>query len=202
MTRADRLKLVRQLRSDGMSQRAIAKRLKVSKDTVRRDFERLDAESAPDAEPGDEPLTGPDDAEAPQVSAGDRPDTGDGGAPQDEPPGEPHPAPDDAGAPRDEPVAQLPRRLSADRLDIDMSRRPGLRRDLALLAQTGCTAEQLVVTAVRVLAAGYQKGLAAGDVLPHQPFQVTRLSVAALALPGPRVPPVPSPAPAAPGGSS
>lgn len=190
MTRADRLKLVRQLRGEGMSQRAIAKRLKVSKDTVRRDFERLDVEGAPDdapvAEPDDEPSTVPDDADAPQVSTGDRSDSGEGDAPRDEPPGEP--------------VAQLPRRESAARLDIDLSRRPGLRRDLALLAQTGCTAEQLVVTAVRVLAAGYQQGLAAGDVQPGRPFAVTRLSVAALALPGPRVPPVPSAA--TPGGSS
>ncbi|MFI7137222.1 helix-turn-helix domain-containing protein [Streptomyces massasporeus] len=186
MTRADRLELVRQLRHEGMSQRAIAKRLKVSKDTVRRDFERLDAEDAPDDEPPGEPSTTPDDADAPQVSAGDQPDNGGDGAPRDEPPGEP--------------VAHLTRRASADRLDIDLRRRPGLRRDLALLAQTGCTAEQLVVTAVRVLAAGYQQGLAAGDVLPGRPFSVTRLSVAALALPGPRVPPVPSPA--TPGGSS
>lgn len=181
MTRADRLKLVRQLRTEGMSQRAIAKRLKVSKDTVRRDFERLDAEPAPDdeppTEPDDEPSTTADDVEAPQVSAGDRPDSDEDDAPRDEPPGEP--------------VAQLPRRMSADRLDIDLRHRAGLRRDLALLAQTGCTAEELVVTAVRVLASGYKQGLAAGDVLPGRPFAVTRLSVAAMTLPGPRVPPVP-----------
>ena len=190
MTRADRLKLVRQLRVEGMSQRAIAKRLKVSKDTVRRDVERLDAEGAPDdeplAEPDDEPSTTPDDADAPQDSDGDRPDSGEDGAPRDEPPGEP--------------VAHLPRRVSATELVIDLSRRPGLRRDLALLAQTGCTAEELVVTAVRVLAVGYRQGLAAGDVQPGRPFAVTRLSVGPLALPGPRVPPVPSPA--TPGGSS
>ncbi|WP_228915968.1 HTH domain-containing protein [Streptomyces sp. DH20] len=169
MTRADRLKLVRQLRDEGLSQRAIAKRLKVSKDTVRRDFERLDAEGAPDDEPGDEPPAMPDDEAAPQVSQGDQPDSGEDGAPGDEPPGEP--------------VAQLPRRVRSGRLEMDLSHWPGLRRDLALLAQTGCTAEELVATAVRVLAVGYQQGLAAGVVQPGLPFNVTRMSVGPLPLP-------------------
>ncbi|EPD63149.1 helix-turn-helix domain-containing protein [Streptomyces sp. HGB0020] len=188
MTRADRLVLVRQLRDEGLSQRAIAKRLKVSKDTVRRDFERLDAQDAPDSEPdtkpGDEPLVQPESEAAPQASEAAATDSGTDSAPDAEPP--------------TEPVAQLPRRTGAGRLEMDLSQWPGLRRDLALLAQTGCTPEELVATAVRVLASGYKQGLAAGDVQPGRPFAVTRLSVAALSLPGRRVPPVPGahPAPA------
>jgi len=180
VTRADRLTLVRQLREEGLSQRAIAKRLKVSKDTVRRDFERLDAEGEPHTETGDEPPPPPQTEPAPQVSEGDAAATGMDGAPDAEPTGAP--------------VAQLPRRTSAGRLDMDLRQWPGLRRDLAQLAQTGCTEEELVATAVRVLAAGYRQGLAAGDVQPGRPFAVTRLSVAALSLPGRRVPPVARPA--------
>lgn len=183
MTRADRLTLVRQLREEGLSQRAIASRLHVSKDTVRRDFARLDAQDAPDSEPDTEPRgeppVRPDSEAAPQASKGDVQDSAPDSAPGTEPPAEP--------------AAALPRRTGAGRLEMDLRHWPGLRRDLALLAQTGCTPEELVAAAVRALAVGYRSGLAAGDVQPGRPFSVTRLSVAALSLPGPRIPPVDRP---------
>ncbi|MGW3417029.1 HTH domain-containing protein [Streptomyces phaeochromogenes] len=166
MTRTDRLTLVRQLKEEGLSQRAIAKRLKVSKDTVRRDLERLASMDEPD----DAPPAAPDDQDAPQVSTVDA----GGSAP--------------TGAPQGAPLAQLPRRSDVDRLDIDLRRRPGLRRDLAYLAQIGSTPEELVATAVRVLAVGHRTAVAAGDIEPGRPFNITGLSVAALPVPGPRVP--------------
>ncbi|MFH9011205.1 hypothetical protein ACH4C6_07495 [Streptomyces sp. NPDC017943] len=186
MTRADRLELVRQLRVEGLSQRAIAKRLKVSKDTVRRDFDLLDAEDAPGGEPGDEPPTSPDDPGAPQVTAGDRPESEADGAPGDEPPGEP--------------VAQLPRREPGGRLVVDLAGRSGLRRDLADLgAHIDRSPQDLVEMAVHALAVGYRQGVKAGDVLPGRPFQITRVSVASLGLPGRRIPAMRT-APAAPDG--
>lgn len=180
MTRADRLTLVRQLAEEGLSQRAIAKRLKVSKDTVRRDLERIPAE----AEPGDAPPGEPETADAPQVSAveaeQDAPEDAPLHAP-DAPVSElwdaPLHEPDETDAPRDEPAAHLPRRVAHQRLEMDLAGRPALRRDLALLAQSGRTVEELVHQAVVTLAFGYRQALARGELAPGETFLVTGLTV-------------------------
>ncbi|MCZ4609716.1 helix-turn-helix domain-containing protein [Streptomyces sp. Lzd4kr] len=154
MTRADRLTLVRQLDEEGLSQRAIAKRLKISKDTVRRDLERLAARD----EPGDEPPADTPVPDAPQVS-GDM----SGKA-----------APD--GAPLAEPVAQLPDPLAG----IDVSQCAGLSHDLALLAQTGRTPEELVYQAVVAMAHAYRQARARGVIESGVPFVAHSMQLAPL----------------------
>jgi hypothetical protein len=185
-----RARLARLLQEEpGLTRKEIAQRLGLKKDTLRRDLAALEEERAHSAGQSvqNAPAHGPADSEhapapaAPQVSNGSAPPA--------------HEASADAAhtgdpdAQRAQP-AQLPRREAGGQLVIDLSRRPGLLRDLAVLAQVGMSAQDLVETAMHVLAVGYRQGLAAGDVLPNRPFQVTRLSVASLGLPGPRVPPV------------
>ncbi|AVV46433.1 HTH domain-containing protein [Streptomyces sp. ID05-04B] len=174
MTRTDRRTLVRQLSEQGLTRRAIAERLGVSKDTVRRDLEAIAREDEPDGAPHD----APDEPDAPQVSDPDEPD----GAPQDAPPAEPDSddEPNDAApdAPA-EPVAQLPRRVSPQRLEIDLRQWPALRRDLAVLASTGLALEEAIAQAVGVLAAGYRQGLAQRRIVPG-PFVVRGMTVGPL----------------------
>ncbi|WP_329338546.1 helix-turn-helix domain-containing protein [Streptomyces sp. NBC_00663] len=158
MTRADRLTLVRQHRAEGLSQRQIAQRLGISKDTVRRDFRRIDAEGAPDDAPPTELPT----AVAPQASVGDA----EVGAPEGAPPGEP--------------VAQLPRRVADPLAGMDVSQWRALRRDLAILAQTGSTAESLVHQAVVAMAHAYRQALARGDIEPRVPFLVSEVRLTPL----------------------
>ncbi|MFI8531089.1 hypothetical protein ACIGMX_12650 [Streptomyces aquilus] len=162
MTRADRLTLVRQLREEGLSQRATAKRLKISKDTVRRDWELLDAEAAPD----DAPPGAPDDADAPQASEG----AAEQRAPVDAPPGEPVAQEADDRAPQDAPLP--PRVAQPEVIHLDAA----MRRDLAVLAPTGHLPQDLVRTALAVLAAGYRDGVRAGVIAPG-PFTVLGVHV-------------------------
>lgn len=187
MTRTDRRTLVRQLSQQNLSQRQIAARLGISKDTVRRDLEAIEREG----EPGDAPPAAPDDADTPQVSEGDEPE----GAPQDAPPAEPDDVREAHDAAPGAPVAQLPRRVSAARVEIDLRQWPGLRRDLAVLADGGFDDPvDAIAQAVKVLATGYRQGLAQRRIIPG-PFVVRHLVVG---------PPMPDqllprrPAPAAP----
>ncbi|MFK0155398.1 DeoR family transcriptional regulator [Streptomyces sp. NPDC090493] len=190
MTRADRRTLVRQLAGEDMSQRQIAARLGVSKDTVRRDL----AELASEDEPQDAPDDALDDPDAPQVTEA----VPDMGAPQDEPPAAPESPASAARAAEGAPPA-LPRRIPAhDRLavDIDLARWPKLRTALAELATTGVDTERLIVQALVTLAAGYRQGVAAGDTPYGHPFHVRLISVGP-PEPGHAVPR--RPAPPAPG---
>ncbi|MER6532989.1 helix-turn-helix domain-containing protein [Streptomyces sp900105755] len=169
MTRADRLTLVRQHRAEGMSQRQIAKRLGVSKDTVRRDLEQIASRDETPAETDD----APDDPDAPQVAAASTV----GDAPAVEPPGEP-----ESLAPAIRPVADappvLPRRIPVGhRLVLDLERSPSLRRGLAELAATGLSPEALVAQAVAVLAVGYREGVARGRIRSDAPFLVRGMTV-------------------------
>ncbi|MEU2992558.1 hypothetical protein ABZ772_19720 [Streptomyces griseoincarnatus] len=72
------------------------------------------------------------------------------------------------------PVAELrlPRREAQPLAGIDVSQWPALRRDLAVLAQCGRSAEALVHQAVAALAHQYGRALARGDLVPGQPFVV------------------------------
>lgn len=150
MTRADRRTLVRQLHEEGLSQRAIAKRLKVSKDTVRRDLEAIDREdTTQDAPPGE-----PQAPDAPQASSGSV----------------------EQSAPQGGPVAQVPDPLAG----IDVSQWRGLRRELAVLAQTGSRAEALVHQAVIATAYAYKQALARGDIAPGVPFLVSSVRLTPL----------------------
>lgn len=173
MTRADRLTLVRQLAEEGLSRREIGKRLKVSKDTVRRDLEQIKAGAAP----GDEPLGEPDDPDAPQVSVAAAEDS----APRDEPPGEPVAQEADGRAPQDAPPASpgapLPRRVADPLAGMDVSQWRALRRDFAVLAQTGQKPEALVHQAVITMAHAYKQALARRDITPGVPFLVRDMTL-------------------------
>lgn len=173
MTRADRLTLVRQLAEEGLSQRAIAKRLKVGKDTVRRDLERLAAEDEPD----DAPPVETGDLAAPQVSEAMPEESAPGDAPQDAPVAR-QGAPDDAPvASQGAPGAPLVRRVAHPRLEMDLRQWPATRRDLAVLRQSGRSVDELVSQAVVVLAFGYRQALDRGEIEPGEPFTVTDMTV-------------------------
>ncbi|MFF6825022.1 hypothetical protein [Streptomyces longwoodensis] len=180
MTRTDRRTLVRQLRGEGLSQRAIAKRLKISKDTVRRDLADDVPQDAPQDEPGDATPDAPSETDAPQVSGTNPAER----APADEPPAAPLTEPDDGGAPdggaQRAPVAHRPRQVAhPDRLVIDLGLYPGLRDRLAELAGSGVDAERLIVQAVTALAAGYRRGVATARIVPG-PFEVRDVVVGPL----------------------
>lgn len=189
MTRADRRTLVRQLSQEGLSARQIAGRLGVGKDTVRRDLEAIERQDAQEAAPD----AAPNAPDAPQVIDGAPAEA----APQDAPPAEDECASEPGKRAPGAPVAQLPRRVSAERLDFDLRRWPGARRALAELGSTGLDHEELIDFAVRVVAMGYRQGLADGAIEPGR-FLVLGMRV------GPYVsgPPVPRrPAAAAPEGA-
>jgi transcriptional regulator with XRE-family HTH domain len=155
VTRTDRRTLARQLRAEGLSQRAIARRLGVGKDTVRRDLEQ----DPPSAAPDDAPPGEPDTAAAPQASPAEAEEAAPGGAPQDAS------------------VATLPRRVADPLAGMDMSQWRALRRDLAVLAQSGLSAEALVHQAIVTLAHQYRQDLAEGRLPPGQRFLIRSMDL-------------------------
>jgi DeoR/GlpR family transcriptional regulator of sugar metabolism len=76
---------------------------------------------------------------------------------------------------RDAPPVALPRRVADPLADMDVSQWRALRRDLAVLAQSGLSAEahQAVVS----LAHQYKQDLAAGRLLPGQRFLIRSLDL-------------------------
>ncbi|MGA5076226.1 helix-turn-helix domain-containing protein [Streptomyces griseoincarnatus] len=156
--RRSRLAQLRQAEPD-LSQRDMAQRLGVSKDTVRRDLEALDAEAAQSAPPVDQaaaPDAEPVAHAAPQASAEAAPPR----------------ATTVAAVAQPAPPVDLPRRVAEPLAGMDVSQWRALRRDLAVLAQTGRSAEALVHQAVAALAHQYGRALARGELVPGQPFVV------------------------------
>lgn len=151
---------VRQLsqREPELSHRQIAERLGISKDTVRRDLDALAREggAGPDAPPA------PEEPIAPQVSVG-----GADGAGEDAP---------------DEPPRALPRRMAPLAGAPDLSQWPALRRDLAVLAQSGMSAESLVHQAIVAMAHSYRQALDRGDLQPGVRFLVSGMTLRPAAL--------------------
>ncbi|MFG2515995.1 helix-turn-helix domain-containing protein [Streptomyces sp. NPDC048584] len=152
-----------------LSHRDMAQRLGISKDTVRRDLEALDAEVAQPAPPASRADASNADQvahTAPQVSA--------------------EPAPPCATAAdtmaQAAPPVELPRRVADPLAGIDVSQWRALRRDLAVLAQTGQSAEALVHQAVVALAHHYRQALDRGELQPGRPFVVTGMSLRPAAL--------------------
>jgi len=166
--RRSRLAQLRQDEPD-LSHRDMAQRLGISKDTVRRDLEALDAEaaqSAPLANPSTAPDAGPVAHTAPQVSTEAAP---------------PCATPADVVA-QAAPLVDLPRRVAEPLADMDVSQWRALRRDLAVLAQTGRSAEALVHQAVAALAHQYSQALARGDLEVGRPFVVRDMTLRPAAL--------------------
>lgn len=151
---------LRRLTTDepGLSHRQLAKRLGVSKDTVRRDLEALAQEPEHHDAPG-----------APQVSEGGADDDaptgalGDSHAPTPDAPGEPPPG--------------LPRRVADPLAGMDVSQWRAVRRDLAVLTLSGCSAEAAVHQAVVAVAHFYRQALARGELEQGQPFLVTDMTL-------------------------
>ena len=79
------------------------------------------------------------------------------------------------------PVAalRLPRRITEPLPDplavLDDHQQRAVRRDLAVLAQTGCTADELLTQAVAALAYGYRLALQRGQLEAGQPVAVTAM---------------------------
>lgn len=178
--RALRRRRVAELRAaePDLSLRQMADRLGVSRDTVTRDLAEIDQDPAGTAPPAGRPepvaeassaagsATGAEAADpAPQVSGGgrtDQPVAGEASA---------------APVAQDRPPAGLPRRVAEPLAGIDVSQWPALRRDLAVLAQSGRSAEALVHQAVVALAYGYRQALDRGDLQPGQPFIVSGMTL-------------------------
>ena len=166
--RRSRVAQLRQAEPD-LSHRDMAQRLGISKDTVRRDLEALDAEAAQPAPPAEQvaaPDAEPVAHTAPQVSAEAAPSCATAAAP----------------VAQSAPPVDLPRRVAEPLAGIDVSQWPALRRDLAVLAQTGRSAEALVHQAVVALAHNYRQALAAGELQPGRPFVVTGMTLRPAAL--------------------
>lgn len=150
MTRADRRTLVRQLTDEGLSQRQIAARLNVSKDTVRRDLSQTPQASAAgqgsDA-PDDAPSREPDDA--PEETAADVTLS--------------QPAPPDEVA-QDEPAEPV--------LRLNLARRPRLLAHLTRLVDAGLRGPAVIDDAVAAFADAYWHAVDTGQLRHGEPFQI------------------------------
>lgn len=80
------------------------------------------------------------------------------------------------------PVAEmrLPQRVAQPLAGMDVSQWRALRRDLAVLAQCGSSAESLVHQAVVAMAYAYRQALARGDIKPQVPFLVSEVRLTPL----------------------
>lgn len=183
--RSLRRKRVAELRQaePGLSLRQMAGRLGLSRDTVRRDLDDLAQQTAESATPADGATAAAESAPggagmvsqtAPQVNAGGVADSATAA--------EASSSPVAHGAP-------LPQRLTGplelpDGYNLHQWR--AVRRDLAVLAPSGMSAEAIVHLAVSALAADYTKALAAGDIEPGQPIFIDRMVLRPRAVVGPR----------------
>ncbi|MFI6337811.1 hypothetical protein [Streptomyces sp. NPDC050535] len=148
-----------------LSHRDMGLRLGISKDTVRRDLDDLAATAAQSA-------TG--DAVGAELVAQSAPQVSEGGAP---------------GVAQDAPRLELPRRMVGPLDGIDVRHAAALRRDLAILAQTGRSPEGIVHDAVLEMARHYSRALATGALPPGRPFAVMAMEFRALpALDDPAAP--------------
>jgi hypothetical protein len=78
----------------------------------------------------------------------------------------------------------LPRRAAGPLDGFDVSQWPALRRDLAVLAQTGRSAEALAHQAVTAMAHHYRRALDHGDIAAGQPFIVTQMTLRPIPVAG------------------
>ncbi|MFD9445484.1 helix-turn-helix domain-containing protein [Streptomyces sp. NPDC060006] len=178
MARSERRKLVAELRAaePGLSLRQMARRLGLSRDTVRRDLDDINQQAALSATPVAEPAppvagyatadaggADPVTHTAPQVNGGSA-----DGAADSAPPAE-------ASAPAVAQRAPLVQRLTGPLAlpdEVDLRQWPAVRRDLATLAQTGVPVEKLVHDAIVTMAHHYRKALAAKVIERGQSFTV------------------------------
>lgn len=148
---------VRQLsqREPDLSHRQLGERLGISKDTVRRDLDAIAEEAGANG-------AAPGAPTAPQASVG-------GAAPD---------APDEP----DESRRALPRQMAPLAGAPDLSQWPALRRALAVLAQSGMSAEQLVHQAVLAVEHEYRQALDRGEMQLGDRFLVSGVTLRPAAL--------------------
>lgn len=166
-----------------LSLRQMAQRLGMSRDTVRRDLADLDAAAAQSATAAADPATpvadsASGDADGTDQVAQSAPQVSGGGA---------------LGVAQDAPRTGLPRRVAQPLDGIDVRRSAALRRDLAVLAQTGFSPEAIVHQAVLELAHHYRKALNSGALPPNRPFNVRAMTFVALPAPAARSAPAAPP---------
>ncbi|KPC86281.1 hypothetical protein ADL35_12425 [Streptomyces sp. NRRL WC-3753] len=161
--RRARVAKLRQAEPD-LSHRDMAQRLGISKDTVRRDLEALDTDVAqpapPDAE-GQAPGAPTVAHTAPQVGEDTAPPA----------------VPSAAEVAPSAPAHPLPVRQADPLAGMDVSQWRALRRDLAILAQSGQSAEALVHQAVVATAHAYRQALAAGELQPGDGLLITGMTL-------------------------
>jgi hypothetical protein len=77
------------------------------------------------------------------------------------------------------PVAELrlPRRVAEPLAGVDLGQWPAARRDLAVLVQTGRSAEAMAHQAITALAHHYRRALARGELQPGQPFLISDVTL-------------------------
>lgn len=192
--RALRRRRVAELRAaePDLSLRQMAERLGLSRDTVTRDLAEIDQRAAEDAPPAQavaKPVAhsapvaddSPADGEDGKAAVADSAPQASAGVVEVAPPAEPVAEVVAVGDRERRPLAvtrtRLPRRLADTELTIDLAQWPALRRDLAVLAETGVSPEALINQAVVVLAHGYQQGVRIGAIRPDRPFVVRDLIV-------------------------
>lgn len=81
----------------------------------------------------------------------------------------------EAGAAEPSQDAPLPRRVAQPLSDMDVSQWRALRRDLAVLTQSGRSAEAIVHHVVVAVAQSYRKALVRGDIEVGTPFWITEV---------------------------
>jgi hypothetical protein len=82
------------------------------------------------------------------------------------------------------PDRPLPQRVAQPLDGFDVSQWPAVRRDLAVLAQTGRSAEALAHQAVTAMAHHYRRALDHGDIAAGQPFIVTQMTLRPIPVAG------------------
>lgn len=156
-----------------LSHREMAQRLGVSRMTVARDLEEL-ARDVPPAE-----AVTADTAAQPEPLAHAGPQVTDGVTP---------------GVAQAVTPPALPRRVAQPLAGVDLSQWPAVRRDLAVLAQSGLSAEAVAHQAIVATAYAYRQALARGDLQAGQPFLIRDVRLAQAARRSDCPPPGPAPA--------
>jgi hypothetical protein len=153
----------------GLSLRQMARRLGISRDTVRRDLEDIDRASSQDA-PSSDAMS----QTAPQASAGV--------VAESATPGEASATGPSQGAT----AAGLPLQAAQPLAGVDLAQWPAARRDLADLVRSGRTAEGVAHMAITAVAHAYRQALARGDLQVGQRFLVSTVTLTALPMPASR----------------
>ncbi|MDX2681075.1 HTH domain-containing protein [Streptomyces soliscabiei] len=138
-----------------LSHRQMGQRLGISRMTVTRDLAELARDAAQPDPPAEAATAGAVARSEPLAHA--EPQVTASGTPAVAQPVTPPP---------------LPRLVAAPLDGVDLSKWPAVRRDLAVLAQSGLSAEAVAHQAIVATAFAYRQAIARGDLQPGQPFLI------------------------------